>query len=297
MQAIRKADGFEDQKLIVFSDAYLEVVSRHPLAKSVYVTDIGFFPYAQYHYRERPHGCNTAIFIYCIEGEGWVILDSNEREITIHENTLLVIPPHTPHIYGAAETNPWSIYWFHLNGEAIGDFINSLDLNNSSLHVPASQAARIIEIFEQCYEILLYRGYVLKQYIYVSQTMRYLLGMFTLLSGEPHQDEMRNVYVERAIQYMVEHIQSSLTLDEIAHHVGLSKPHFVHLFKQVIRYSPIDYFLRLKIQRSCQYLDLTDYSIKEISKSVGIQDPYYFSRVFRKVMGQSPSEYRETRRG
>jgi AraC-like DNA-binding protein len=121
--------------------------------------------------------------------------------------------------------------------------------------------------------------------------------MFTLLQGEPRQDEMKNVYVERSIQYMVEHIQSSLTLDEMAHHIGLSKPHFVHLFKQVTRYSPIDYFLRLKIQRSCQYLDLTDYHIKEISKSIGIQDPYYFSRVFRKVMGQSPSEYRKTKRG
>jgi AraC-like DNA-binding protein len=296
MQAIRKADGFEDQKLIVFSDAFLEVVSRHPLAKSVYVTDIGFFPHAQYHYRERPDGCNTAIFIYCIEGEGWVVLD-NKKEIIIHENTLLVIPPHTPHIYGAAEANPWSIYWFHLNGESISEFIKSLDMYNSSLHIPASQAVRIIEMFEQCYEILLYKGYVLKQYIYVSQAMRYLLGMFTLLQGEPRQDEMKNVYVERSIQYMVEHIQSSLTLDEMAHHIGLSKPHFVHLFKQVTRYSPIDYFLRLKIQRSCQYLDLTDYHIKEISKSIGIQDPYYFSRVFRKVMGQSPSEYRKTKRG
>ena len=295
MQAIRKADGFEDQKLIVFPDAFLEVVSRHPLAKSVYVTDIGFFPHAQYHYRERPNGCNTAIFIYCIEGEGWAVLDGNE--ITIHENTLLVIPPHTPHIYGAAETNPWSIYWFHLNGESINEFIKSLDMYNSSLHIPASQAVRIIEMFEQCYEILLYKGYVLKQYIYVSQAMRYLLGMFTLLQGEPRQDEAKNVYIERSIQYMVEHIQSSLTLDEMANHIGLSKPHFVHLFKQVTRYSPIDYFLRLKIQRSCQYLDLTDYHIKEISKSIGIQDPYYFSRVFRKVMGLSPSEYRKTKKG
>ncbi len=296
MQAIRKADGFEDQKLIVFPAAFLEVVSRHPLAKSVYVTDIGFFPHAQYHYRERPNGCNTAIFIYCIEGKGWVVLD-NKKEIIISENTLLVIPPHTPHIYGAAEGNPWSIYWFHLSGESISEFIKIFNMHNSSLHIPASQAVRIIELFEQCYETLLYKGYVLKQYIYVSQTMGHLLGIFTLFQGETHQDEMKNIYVERAIQYMVEHIQSPLTLDDLAHHLGLSKPHFVHLFKQMTRYSPIDYFLRLKIQRSCQYLDLTDYSIKEISKRVGIQDSYYFSRLFHKVMEQSPSEYRKIKRG
>lgn len=72
---------------------------------------------------------------------------------------------------------------------------------------------------------------------------------------------------------------------------------FIHLFKQVTGYSPIDYYMRLKIQRACQYLDLTDYSVKEISKNVGIEDPYYFSRMFSKIMGQSPSDYRKRQKG
>src|SRR5690242_5324557 len=69
MQTIRKADGFEAEKLIVFPDALLEDISQHLLVKPIYVTDIGFFPRAQYHYRERPEGCNTAIFIYCVAGK------------------------------------------------------------------------------------------------------------------------------------------------------------------------------------------------------------------------------------
>jgi AraC-like DNA-binding protein len=207
-----------------------------------------------------------------------------------------VIPANIPHVYAADETNPWSIYWFHLKGEAVDQFIQNFEMKNHLLYVPASQAMRIIELFSQCYETLLYKGYSLKHYLYVSQTIRYLLGMFTLLQSEPRQDEMKNMYVERAIQYMTEHLQSFITLDELAEHVGVSKPHFIHLFKQITGYSPIDYYLRLKIQRSCQYLDLTCHSIKEISTFIGIADPYYFSRVFRKVMGQSPSAYRNLKR-
>ena len=295
MQTIQKAEGFEAQKLIVFPDAFLEDVSRHPLVKPVYVTDIGFFPHAQYHYRERPYGCSTHIFIYCVEGEGWVMLENN-RKLPIYKNTLVVIPARTSHIYGAAEANPWSIYWFHLEGEAVQQFIQSFNMHKSTLYVPATEGVRIINLFEECYEILLYKGYSFKHYLYVSQAMRYLLGIIALFQGEASQDERKNVYIERSIQYMVEQMHSSLTLGELANHVNLSKPHFIHLFKQITGYSPIDYYLRLKIQRSCQYLDLTDQTIKTISKSVGIQDPYYFSRVFRKIIGQSPSDYRKTKK-
>jgi len=296
MLAMHKAEGFEAQKIIVLPNTLLEDVSRHPLVKSLHVTDIGFFPHAQYHYMERPAGCDTHIFIYCVEGEGWVVFENNKK-IPIRKNTILVIPAHTPHIYGATEADPWSIYWFHLKGEAVEQFIQSLDMYNSTIHVPATQAVRIIDLFDQCYETLLYKGYSFKHYLYVSQVLRYLLGILTLLHGESHQDERKNVYVERSIQYMFEHVQSSLTLNELADHVSLSKPHFIHLFKQITGYSPIEYYLRLKIQRACQYLDLTDYSVKEISKNIGIQDPYYFSRVFGKIMGQSPSDYRKTQKG
>ena len=296
MLAMHKAEGFEAQKIIVLPNTLLEDVSRHPLVKSLHVTDIGFFPHAQYHYMERPAGCDTHIFIYCVEGEGWVVFENNKK-IPIRKNTILVIPAHTPHIYGATEVDPWSIYWFHLKGEAVEQFIQGFDMYNSTIYVPTTQAVGIINLFDQCYETLLYKGYSFKHYLYVSQVLRYLLGILTLLHGESHQDERKNVYVERSIQYMFEHVQSSLTLNELADHVSLSKPHFIHLFKQITGYSPIEYYLRLKIQRACQYLDLTDYSVKEISKNIGIQDPYYFSRVFGKIMGQSPSDYRKTQKG
>jgi AraC-like DNA-binding protein len=296
MQAIHKAEGFEAQKIIVLPTTFLEDVSYHPLIKPLYVTDIGFFPHAQYHYLERPAGCDTHIFIYCIEGEGWVILENNKK-LPIRKNTIMVIPAQMPHIYGATEADPWSIYWFHLKGEAVERFIQCFDMDNFTLYVPATQAVRIINLFDLCYETLLYKGYSIKHYLYVSQVMRHLLGMIALLQGESQQDERKSVYVERSIQYMVEHVQSSLTLDELADYISLSKSHFIHLFKQVTGYSPIDYYMRLKIQRACQYLDLTDYSVKEVSKNIGIQDAYYFSRVFSKIMGQSPSDYRKTQKG
>lgn len=296
MQIIQKADGFEAQKLLVLPDTVVSEAARHPLVQSLYITDIGYFPCARHHYRERPEGCDTAIFIYCVKGEGWVAFEQG-IQVTIPANTLLVIPMHTPHSYGAMETNPWSIYWFHAKGEAVSTFIQDFQMINSTVYIPTTQTVQILHLFNQCYDTLLYKGYSLKHHIYVSQTMRYLLGSIVLLRGESHQDQQKQEYTERAIQYMFERIHASVTLDEIAQHIHLSKPHFIYLFKQVTGYSPIDYFLRLKIQRACQYLDLTDQSVKEVSWRIGIHDPYYFSRVFHKIMGLSPTNYRKMKKG
>ena len=57
----------------------------------------------------------------------------------------------------------------------------------------------------------------------------------------------------------------------------------------------MEYFNHLKVQQACQHLLFTNSRIKEVAFEVGISDPYYFSRMFTKVMGMSPKEYKEKR--
>jgi AraC-like DNA-binding protein len=296
MSTVQKPDGFEDQKLLVLPEQQLREVARHPLIEPLYVTDIGFFPKAQFHYRERPDGCEATIFLYCIEGEGWAILE-NDHQILIPAQTLLVLPAHTPHLYGASTAHPWSIYWFHLQGHEVASMVQNLMLTDFTLRVPATETLPLLTLFEQCYETLFYKGYSWRYHLFASQVMRHLLGILMLLQPTSGQDEKKQEYVERATSYMTQHLESPLTLDELAHSVHLSRSHFVHVFKEVTGSTPIDAYLRLKMQRACQYLDLTDQSIKEIARRIGFQDPYYFSRLFRKMMKQSPSEYRKIKKG
>ena len=84
-----------------------------------------------------------------------------------------------------------------------------------------------------------------------------------------------------------------INVDEMAQSVNLSVSNFTSLFKKNTGFSPIEYYNHLKIQKACQYLIFTDLRVKEISYKIGINDPYYFSKLFTKVMGASPIEYRE----
>src|SRR5690606_40995788 len=61
----------------------------------------------------------------------------------------------------------------------------------------------------------------------------------------------------------------------------------------ILGYSPIEYFNHLKIQHACQLLQFSDRRIFEIALAIGIEDPYYFSRLFSTQMGISPKQYRK----
>lgn len=94
---------------------------------------------------------------------------------------------------------------------------------------------------------------------------------------------------------MSKKIDQVLSLEEIASFVNLSASHFSFLFKKKAGFTPIEYFNHLKVQKACLYLLFTNLRIKEIAFELGIEDQYYFSRMFSKVMGLSPNEYREKR--
>jgi YesN/AraC family two-component response regulator len=59
----------------------------------------------------------------------------------------------------------------------------------------------------------------------------------------------------------------------------------------------MDYFSRLKVQHACRLLDTTSARIQEVGTEIGYPDPYYFSRLFREVMGMSPRAYRSITKG
>ncbi|PAE35429.1 AraC family transcriptional regulator [Bacillus sp. 7884-1] len=290
---LKKSDGFRHQKIIVLPESALQDLVQHPLTQSMFVTDIGFFPRAQYHYREREGGCDSYIVLFCIGGKGWISYKGEHQKI--EKNNIIVLPPNIGHTYGSDEQDPWSIYWFHIKGKNSSYYFPEHILGQGVI-LPPNQGQRFIEIFYECYG-LLERGYYINNLIGVTQAMGHLLSHIFIHQRQSSVELINHDMVEYAIQIMLDHIESSLTLKELAEQTNLSKPHFIQVFKKQTGYTPIDYYLRLKIQRACQYLDLSEWTVKEICIQLGFNDPYYFSRLFRKIMGLSPSKYRSRKKG
>jgi AraC-like DNA-binding protein len=81
-------------------------------------------------------------------------------------------------------------------------------------------------------------------------------------------------------------------VEELASRLGYSGSHYSSMFRNKTGSSPLDYFIRLKLHYACQLLSQTDLSIQTISEKIGYEDQFYFSRLFKKIHGKSPRNYR-----
>jgi AraC-like DNA-binding protein len=114
--------------------------------------------------------------------------------------------------------------------------------------------------------------------------------------GQPHPDELRAAAqrVGFAVQHMMRHLNEPVRVSTLAAMTGLSPSHFFSLFKSATGFTPIAFFIGLRMQRACELFQNTQATIKEAAELVGYSDRYYFSRLFKQVIGVPPGEYRRT---
>jgi AraC-like DNA-binding protein len=289
----RKKEGFQGQKAVVIPRKIIsDQCAAHPLISNLYVTDIGYYPRAQYHYRERLQGIDQYIFIYCIEGNGTVSIQENTYAIEAGE--FFIVPANVAHSYMADADHPWTIYWIHFKGQSARTITDLFQHRYNGYKGFKHYNDQTVQLFNEIYEHL-ERGYSMDHLVYSNMCLQHFLGLFLY----PQSDKYTATLGQHntAIDFMNKHLDRMLTVEEMAGSVNLSPSHFTYIFKTKTGFTPIEYFNHLKVQKACQYLLFTDLRIKEIAYELGIEDQGYFSRLFTKVMGISPNEYRERRSG
>ncbi|WP_245946782.1 AraC family transcriptional regulator [Paenibacillus cellulosilyticus] len=296
MTSIHKKEGFREQRYFILPEYMQNELAAAELTRQLFVSDIGVFLQAKHHHRARPEGADAHIFIYCVEGEGIVERDGQET-VHLRPGNLIVIPAGVPHQYWASDPNPWSIYWFHVKGDHAEQFIRLYELDREPRQLPRSIVSEFIARIDHSLAMMTARPFSIHTHVHISQTIRWLLSSIGHELMHVSQDTRRGAHLDHAIRYMNEHIATSIRLPDLASYTGLSKQHLSHLFNKETGFSPIDYFLRMKMQHAAIMLDLTDLTVKEIAAAIGINDPYYFSRMFKKLIGHSPTEYRKIPKG
>lgn len=293
---MKKKDGFIGQYIKTLPKQLIKEAEQNPILSSLFATDIGYYPYAQGHFRERKEGCEQNILIYCVEGKGWIEADG--KKMQIRANEYFTIPAYKGHKYAADKKEPWSIYWLHFVGEKARLF---LDGNNVEIHeIDTPESSRFRErifLFQEIVENL-QQGVNQSNLEYATTCLWHLLGSFRFVAAYRKIKQVKTMYtVEKSIYYMNEQIDRNISLQELASQCGLSLSHYCLVFKKHSSCTPLVYFTRLKIQKACNMLDLTGKTIKEIAHTLGFEDQYYFTRVFKKIMGLPPTVYRAREKG
>lgn len=268
----------------------VEQLARHPLTEGLYPTAMGYYPQASGHRMQRRRH-NDYLLIYCTDGKGTLVCD--DRAYQIGQGDIVLLPKDHAHAYRADDETPWTIYWLHYNGRLAGNFYQHTQMLSPVLNIGVQP--RVVRIFDGLSE-LRRSAYQLAEFVQGCHQMQALLSYIALLVRQKQPQSGKGMDWERLRAMMQERVHGSLNLDELAAASNLSKYHFIKKFKNWSGQAPIQYFINMKIQRACYLLDSTTKSVKQVGAAVGYNDAYYFSRLFKKTMGVSPSEYRTHRR-
>lgn len=292
----RKRDGFVGEKQIILPPKLVkEKILTDPLLSNMYITLIGYFPKATYHYRERRWGCDDNILIYCLDGKGWYQNKSGYCEVK--SNEFVILPAGKEYLrYGADSQDPWTLYWVHFCGKQLQYLNKAYSLDKFLTPTILHPEERRIKLWNEMYDTL-EMGYSVSNLSYANFCLYHFVASFIFPNNGMARMRTEDNVINQAILYMRENIEGKFTVEDLAFRFDYSASHFSNLFKKQTGISPIDYFINLKMQKACQLLDLTTSKIKDIGSKLGYDDPYYFNRVFNKVIGLSPSKWRIVKKG
>lgn len=287
-------DNFSGQRMVILPREVTVRCRRLPVIQDLYVTDLGHFPSAHFHYRQRSTAIAESILIYCTDGGGWCRMGG--RRWHVRQGDALLVPAGVPHTYAANRKAPWSIYWVHFSGLRAARYLAALGTSPAHAVLHSPDYARVVQGFEELFRYV-GRGYTDADLIGLSTELARLLGLLKVCRRAAHsKGRHAEDRILESLRFLRSNVSRRLTLAEMAHQACLSPSHYLALFRKHANASPLVFFTRLKMQAACALLDAGDAPVKQIAQQVGFHDQLYFSRCFRKVMGMAPSAYREASR-
>lgn len=285
--------GFPGERFLYVPIPMINLIEDSPLTSDLYIYSMGYFSQAAYHYINRPEGCDEFLFIYCREGGGWIEL-YGER-MPLETNQFIILPRNIPHAYGADDRNPWTIYWIHFRGSKAGLFSHRFDRPTALTPSAGSRIEERLDLFEEVF-MTLSESTSIESLHYANLCFAHFLGSFLFIDiyrRNRREREVSENVINRAVHYMNENLESKLRLPELAAFCGYSESYFYRKFIKETGRSPIDYFIRMKIDKACKLLIQTEMTVNQVAVKLGFRESQYFSRTFAKVMGMSPRAFRK----
>lgn len=224
---------------------------------------------------------------HILSGQGTCII--NSRKYLLHAgDSFLVYPDTTIHYYADA-ADPWEYVWVGFNGMDAERYVAMTDFSRESPVLAGEEGAAIAGLLEK-----IYRAYGTSTWENLAMTGKlYALLSHLVEQAQRGKTPRRDALdcAEAAADYIVNHFAEPLTVEQLADHFSVSHSSLYRKFIKRYQMSPKRFLLEYRIDRACILLSTTDHSVQEVSNSVGFDDPFYFSRVFKEIRGVSPRRY------
>lgn len=239
----------------------------------------------------RAHGRIDYQLIYVIKGKGTFFI--NNKFVELEEGKFLIYKPKDIQNYKYYSKDKTAVYWVHFTGKSCDEILNRLSIIDDRNYYFVGVDSKSIEILDKIiYELQI------KEKIYIEICNAYLmeflcnLGRLKARFLEGKQNN-RSLPIQNIMSVMHREYSKNHDLEYFASLCNLSKYRFIHSFKEYSGISPINYIIKIRIEKAKELLLSSSLNISEISSLVGYENSMYFSRLFKKNNGMSPTEYRK----
>lgn len=235
------------------------------------------------------------LFHYIISGRG-LLMTTDEKGIKtdyrLSGGEGFLIFPGQVNTYVADLDDPWEYIWIEFDGIRVRDDLENAGLT-PSFPVYRSQSSELrAHMVEEMRYLVLNRN----------ASALHLIGhtylfLDYLLRSAAHPDEqttsrLQSFYISEAIDFVKEHYQSDITVEDIAKRTGLNRSYFGKVFKAATGKSPQQYLITYRMGKAKELLKLTALPVAEVGRAVGYPNQLHFSRAFKGAFGVSPREWR-----
>lgn len=224
--------------------------------------------------------------MYCTKGSGTLVIDGTKH--LIRPFTAFFLPSGYPHEYYPNE-KVWDIHWVVPSGFAADDMLRYFGLKEPQVF-ELNEIKSLEHHFRKMHEALsgdkIYGNHRAAGFLYD------FLIEFNRIISAVGSSSTTNSSVIRAIDFININYTSEITMDMLCSEAGVSKQHLCRLFRSALSARPMEYIAKRRIQAAKELLSETDKSIETIAEETGFCTSSYFSKLFKRYEGMTPSQFR-----
>ena len=238
----------------------------------------------------RPRGRRDYQLLYILEGKAHFYFESGER--IVNKGEMVLFRPYDHQSYFYFPQDKCQSFWVHFTGSDVEQIIDYYKLPKSENVFYSGSSPDYQWLFEQMIrELQLCRANYKELLTMLLRHIFLLVNRFLKEGSKSGIDALNDI--ERSIRYFNENYTKNINIEEYAKSLHISACWFNRRFKQVTKMTPLQYILSVRLANAKMLLETKDYNVTETAYAVGFNNPLYFTRLFTKHIGISPSEYKK----
>ena len=241
----------------------------------------------------RPFGRIDYQLLYIASGKAHFYYENGREEIVPAGHMVLYRPSERQEYNYFLEDYP-EVYWVHFTGSDVEQILEKYSLlsQNRIFYTGTSPS------YQRLFRLMIQELQLSKPHFEDALALQFqelLISISRHTSHNTKDNTFARKEIELAIHYFNENYNKPISIETYAAERHMSISWFIRNFKQYCNMTPLNYILSIRISNAKTLLENTSYNVTEIAAIVGYDNPLYFSRLFHKYEGFSPTEYRNAK--